>query len=162
MGTMAKFLKHESLYAVKKDKQVGNKAMFGTNKLCMKGIYLPTFQRSIILRANEGCNKFTQFDNFRRENSPKTCFITCVFIYNIQIYTDFSLLFRQIKRQDTVVRLGSDTSFHARLGSETSFYVILGSETSFYVRLGSEASFYVRLGRETSLRYSLGLLYFGN
>jgi len=28
--------------------------MFGTNQLCMKGIYLPTFQRSIILRVNEG------------------------------------------------------------------------------------------------------------
>jgi hypothetical protein len=27
--------------------------MFGTNKLCIKGIYLPTFQLSIILRANE-------------------------------------------------------------------------------------------------------------
>jgi hypothetical protein len=33
--------------------------MFGTNKLCMEGIYLPTFQRSIILRANEGYKKFT-------------------------------------------------------------------------------------------------------
>jgi hypothetical protein len=52
---------------VKKDKQVGNKAMFGTNKLCMKGIYLPTFQRSIILRANEGYKQFTQFDNLWRE-----------------------------------------------------------------------------------------------
>ena len=41
--------------------------MFGTNKLCMKGIYLPTFQRSIILRANEGYKTFTQFDNFWRE-----------------------------------------------------------------------------------------------
>ena len=52
---------------MKKDKQVGNKAMFGTNKLCMKGIYLPTFQRSIILRANEGYKQFTQFDNLWRE-----------------------------------------------------------------------------------------------
>jgi hypothetical protein len=45
--------------------------MFGTNKLCMKGIYLPTFQRSIILRANEGYKKctqlFTQLDNLWRE-----------------------------------------------------------------------------------------------
>ena len=52
---------------MKKDKQVGNKAMFGTNKLYMKGIYLPTFQRSIILRANEGYKQFTQFDNLWRE-----------------------------------------------------------------------------------------------
>jgi hypothetical protein len=59
MGAMAKFSKYESLSAVKKDKSVGNKAMFGTNKLCMKGIYLPTFQRSIILRANEGYKKIT-------------------------------------------------------------------------------------------------------
>ena len=45
--------------------------MFGTNKLCMKGIYLPTFQRSIILWANEGYKKitqlFTQFDNLWRK-----------------------------------------------------------------------------------------------
>jgi hypothetical protein len=45
--------------------------MFGTNKLCMKGIYLPTFQRSIILRANEGYKNitqlFTQLDNLWRE-----------------------------------------------------------------------------------------------
>ena len=44
--------------------------MFGTHKLCMKGIYLPTFQRSIILRANEDYKKitqlFTQLDNFWR------------------------------------------------------------------------------------------------
>jgi hypothetical protein len=33
--------------------------MFGTNKLCMKGIYLPTFQRSIILRLKEGYKKFS-------------------------------------------------------------------------------------------------------
>jgi hypothetical protein len=52
---------------VKKDKQVGKKAMFGTNKLCMKGIYLPTFQRSIILRANEGYKKFTQLYSLWRE-----------------------------------------------------------------------------------------------
>ena len=25
--------------------------------------------------ANDGYNKFTQFDNFRKDNSPKTCFI---------------------------------------------------------------------------------------
>ena len=31
MGAMAKFSKHESLSAVEKDKQVGNKAMFGTD-----------------------------------------------------------------------------------------------------------------------------------
>jgi hypothetical protein len=72
--------------------------MFGTNILCMKGIYLPTFQRSIILRANEGYKKFT----VRQPLEGKTCFITCVFIYIIyRFYTDFSL-FRQIKRQDTV------------------------------------------------------------
>jgi hypothetical protein len=45
--------------------------MFDTNKLCMKGIYLPTFQRSIILRANEGYKQFTQLftqlDNLWRE-----------------------------------------------------------------------------------------------
>ena len=41
--------------------------MFGTNKLCMKGIYLPTFQPSIMLRANEGYKKFTQLDNLWRE-----------------------------------------------------------------------------------------------
>ena len=67
MGAMAKFSKHESLSAVKKRQYIGNKAMFGTNKLCMIGIYLPTFQRSIILRVNEGYTKFTQFDNFWRE-----------------------------------------------------------------------------------------------
>ena len=37
----------------------------------MKGIYLPTFQRSIILRANEGYTTFTQLftqlDNHWRE-----------------------------------------------------------------------------------------------
>ena len=45
--------------------------MFGANKLCMKGIYLPTFQRSIILRENEDYTKFTQLftqlDNLWRE-----------------------------------------------------------------------------------------------
>jgi hypothetical protein len=41
--------------------------MFGTNKLYMKGIYLPTFQRSIILRVNKGYKKFTQLDNLWRE-----------------------------------------------------------------------------------------------
>jgi hypothetical protein len=35
--------------------------MFGTNKLCMKGIYLPTFQRSIILRANEGTSLYVNY-----------------------------------------------------------------------------------------------------
>jgi hypothetical protein len=44
--------------------------MFGTNKLCMKGIYLPTFQRSIILRGNEGYKTFTQFE-FSEEKFPK-------------------------------------------------------------------------------------------
>ena len=48
-----------------------SKNMFGTNKPCLKGIYLPTFQRSVILRANEGYNKctrlFTQLDNVWRE-----------------------------------------------------------------------------------------------
>jgi hypothetical protein len=64
--------------------------MFGTNKLCMKGIYLPTFQRSIILRANEGYKKFSYLHRLTTFGG-KTCFITCVFyIY----YTDFSLLFR--------------------------------------------------------------------
>jgi hypothetical protein len=66
MGTMAKFSKHESLSSVKKEKLVGNKAIFGTNKLCVKGIYHPTFQRSIILRANKGyifTQLFVQFDN---------------------------------------------------------------------------------------------------
>jgi hypothetical protein len=72
--------------------------MFGTNKLCMKGIYLPTFQRSIILQANKGV-----IYTVRQPLEGKTCFITCVFIYIIyRFYTDFSL-FRQIKRQDTVV-----------------------------------------------------------
>ena len=66
----------------------------------MKGIYLPTFQRSIILQANEGYTKFTQL---RQPLEGKTCFIACVFIYIIyRFYTDFSL-FRQIKRQDTVL-----------------------------------------------------------
>ena len=45
--------------------------MFGTNKLCMKGIYLPTCQHSIILWVNEGYKKFTQLftqlDNLWRE-----------------------------------------------------------------------------------------------
>ena len=90
MGTMAKFLKHESLSAVKKDKQVGNKAMFGTNKLCMKGIYLPTFQRSIILRANEDYKKCTQLFTVRQPLEGKTCFITCVFI--CIIYSFFSII----------------------------------------------------------------------
>ena len=77
--------------------------MFGTNKLCMKGIYLPTFQRSIILRANEGYKKFTQLFTVRQPLEGKTCFITCVFIYiSYRFYTDFSL-FRLIKRQDTAV-----------------------------------------------------------
>ena len=104
MATIANFSKHESLSAVKKDKQVGNKAMFGTNKLFMKGICLPTFQRSIILRANEGYKTFTQlftqFDNLWREKLVSLL----VYLYKIyRFYTDFSLLFRQIKRQDTVV-----------------------------------------------------------
>jgi hypothetical protein len=77
--------------------------MFGTNTLCMKGIYLPTFQRNIILRANEGYKKFTVIYTVRQPLEGTTCFITCVFIYIIyRLYTDFSL-FRQIKRQDTVV-----------------------------------------------------------
>ena len=75
--------------------------MFGTNKLCMKGIYLLTFQRSIILPANEGYKKFTQL---RQPLEGKTCFITCVFIYIIyRFYTDFSL-FHQVKHQDTVIQ----------------------------------------------------------
>jgi hypothetical protein len=70
----------------------------------MKGIYLPTFQRSIILRANEGYTKYTQLFTVRQPLEGKTCFITCVFIYIIyRFYTDFSP-FRQIKRQDTAVR----------------------------------------------------------
>jgi hypothetical protein len=81
--------------------------MFGTNKLCMKGIYLPTFQRSIILWANEGYKKITQLFTVRQPLEGKTCFITCVFIYIIyRFYTDFSL-FRQIKRHDTVLVLTS-------------------------------------------------------
>ena len=71
----------------------------------MKGIYLPTFQRSIILRANEGYKKCTQLFTQLDTLEGKTCFITCVFIYIIyRFYTDFSL-FRQIKRQDTVINL---------------------------------------------------------
>ena len=77
--------------------------MFGTNKLCMKGIYLPTFQRSIILRANEDYKKCTQLFTVRQPLEGKTCFIACVFIYIIyRFYTDFSP-FRQMKRQDTAV-----------------------------------------------------------
>jgi hypothetical protein len=68
----------------------------------MKGIYLPTFQRSIILRANEEYKKITVIYTVRQPLEGKTSFITCVFIYIIyRFYTDFSL-FRQIKRQDTV------------------------------------------------------------
>jgi hypothetical protein len=88
--------------------------MFGTNKLCMKGIYLPTFQRSIILRANEGYKKMTQLFTVRQPLEGKHCFITCVFIYIIyRFYTDFSL-FRQIKRQDTV-----DTNRHVFITVQT-------------------------------------------
>jgi hypothetical protein len=47
--------------------------MFGTNKLCMKGIYLPTFQRSIILRANEGYKKITVIYTVRQALEGKTC-----------------------------------------------------------------------------------------
>ena len=66
--------------------------MFDTNKLCMKGIYLPTFQRSTILRANEGYKKFTQLFTVRQPLEGKTCFITGVFIYIIyRFYTDLSL-----------------------------------------------------------------------
>jgi hypothetical protein len=61
--------------------------MFGTNKLCMKGIYLPTFQRSIILRANEGYKKITQLDNLWREKLVSL--LTSVFIYII--YRFFSI-----------------------------------------------------------------------
>ena len=93
MGTMAKFSKHESLSAVKKDKQIGNKAMFGTNKLCLKGIYLPTFQRSIILRANKGYKKitqlFTQFDNLWR----KKLVSLLVFLY-IYMQANIQILYR--------------------------------------------------------------------
>jgi hypothetical protein len=48
--------------------------------LCMKGIYLPTFQRSIILRANEGYKKFTQLDNLWRE---KLCTHSVNYFYYI-------------------------------------------------------------------------------
>ena len=79
--------------------------MFGTNKLCMKGMYLPTFQRSIILLANEGYTKNTVIYTVRQPLEGKTCFNTYVFIYIIyRFYTEFSL-FRQIKRQDTVAWL---------------------------------------------------------
>jgi hypothetical protein len=58
----------------------------------MKGIYLPTFQRSIILRANEGYKTFTVIYTVRQPLEGKTCFITCVFTYNIQIlYRFFSI-----------------------------------------------------------------------
>ena len=93
--------------------------MFGTNKLCMKGIYLPTFQRSIILRANEGYKKitqlFTQLENLWR--GKLVSLLVSLYIYYtdfIQIFLyfarqnvkiDFSL-FRQIKRQDTVSESG--------------------------------------------------------
>ena len=54
-------------------------------------IYLPTFQRSIILRANEGYNKctklFTQLDNLWRGKH-----YLCLYIYNMQIlYRFFSI-----------------------------------------------------------------------
>ena len=68
--------------------------MCGTNKLCMKGIYLPTFQRSIILRANEGYTQFTQLstqlDNFWRETLVSL--LVSLDIYNIHIlYRFFSI-----------------------------------------------------------------------
>ena len=75
--------------------------MFGTNKLYMKGIYLPTFQRSIILRANEGYKNYS-LTTFGGKN---LFHYLCLYIYNIQILYKFSLLFRQIKRQDAVHRL---------------------------------------------------------
>ena len=63
----------------------------------------PTFQRSIILRANKVTKNLVIY-TVRQPLEGKTCFITCVFIYIIyRFYTDFSL-FRQIKRQDTVDR----------------------------------------------------------
>ena len=69
--------------------------MFDTNKLCLKGIYLPTFQRSIILRANEGYKKitrlFTQLDNLWREKLV-SLLVSLYILY--RFYTDFSLLFR--------------------------------------------------------------------
>ena len=78
--------------------------MFGTNKLCMKGINLPTFQRSIILRANEGYTKFTVIYTVSQPLKRKNLFhYLCLYIYNIQILYRFFSLFRQIKRQDTVV-----------------------------------------------------------
>ena len=89
--------------AVKKDKQIGNKAMFGTNKLCMKGIYLPIFQRSIILRANEGYKKFTQLFSQTTFGGKNLFHYLCLYIYNIQILYRFFSVFRQIKRQDTVI-----------------------------------------------------------
>ena len=77
--------------------------MFGTNKVCMKGIYLPTFQRSILLRTNEGYKKFTQLDHFWREKLVSL--LVFFYIYNIQIFIIFfsiiSLDFA-FKRQDTV------------------------------------------------------------
>jgi len=68
--------------------------MFGTNKLCMKGIYLPSFQRSIILRENEGYkNVHSYLHSFTTFRGKHLFHYLCIYIYNIQIlYRFFSII----------------------------------------------------------------------
>jgi len=65
--------------------------MFGTNKLCIIGIYLPTFQRSIILPANEGRKNLFHY--------------LCFYIYIIYRFLSIISLDFSFKRQDTVTGL---------------------------------------------------------
>ena len=86
--------------------------MLGTNKLCMKGIYLPTWHYFTVERRLQKI--YTVIYTVRHPLEEKTCFITCVFIYIIyRFYTDFSL-FRQIKRQDTVTLYRQILIIHRR------------------------------------------------
>jgi hypothetical protein len=68
--------------------------MFGTNKLCMKGIYLPTFQRSIILRANECTQLFTQLDNLWREKLVSL--LVSLYMINANAIISWTFLFNSI------------------------------------------------------------------
>jgi hypothetical protein len=78
--------------------------MFGTNKLCMKGI---TFQHSNVAlfygrtKATQNLHSYLQLDNLWREKLVSL--LMSLYIYIIyKFYTDFSL-FRQTKRQNSAV-----------------------------------------------------------
>jgi hypothetical protein len=73
--------------------------MFGTNKLCMKGIYLPTWHYFT------GEQRLQKIYTYRQPLERKTCFITCVFIYIIYRFNTIILLEKTSRYCDVTYQL---------------------------------------------------------